>query len=87
MRRTFDPNANKSQAYLREAIKHALVASLQAMDEDCVTVAIVPGLSTGVYAPSVEVGKHLRSEYLQLVAEVSASLDLKHIQRVIYCNK
>lgn len=87
MRRTFDPNANKNQAYLREAIKEAIAASLQAMDGERVTVAIVPGLSTGVYAPSVAIGKQLRSEYLQLVADVVATLDLKHIQRVIYCNK
>jgi hypothetical protein len=87
MRRTFDANASNNQAYLREAIKEALAASLQAMDEDRVTVAILPGLSTGVYAPSLEVGKQLRKEYLQLVADVSASLDLRHIQRVIYCNK
>ena len=32
-----------------------IVAGGQAMDEDGVQTAIVPGLSTGVYAPSVEV--------------------------------
>ena len=87
MRRTFDPNATTSQWYLRAAIKEALTASLLAMDEDGVTVAIVPGLSTGVYAPSLEIGRQLRADYLRLVEEAVDGVELRHIQRVIYCNK
>ena len=69
------------------AIKEALTASLLAMDKDGVTVAIVPGLSTGVYAPSLEIGRQLRADYLRLVEEAVDGVELRHIQRVIYCNK
>ena len=43
MRRTYDPDANRSYDYLQAGVKEALSASLLAMDEDGVQVALLPG--------------------------------------------
>jgi len=45
------------------------------------------GLSTGVYAPDRETAARLRGDMLGLVSEVAASLPLKNVRQVFYCNK
>jgi len=50
MRRTYDGEANKDYNYLTNSIFRAYVGSLTEMDNQGITVALVPGLSTGVYA-------------------------------------
>eukprot|EP01046_Picozoa_sp_COSAG06_P082822 COSAG06_NODE_29800_length_550_cov_0.898004_1_plen_100_part_10 len=85
MRRTYDADAHDDPSYLRECIVHAFQASLSEMDRNGVTVAVVPGLSTGVYAPNKSEGKKLGGEMLSLLRRAIAGLPLNHLQGVIYC--
>ena len=54
MRRTYDPDANRSYDYLQAGVKEALSASLLAMDEDGVEVALLPGTQPAPAPPSHE---------------------------------
>ena len=85
MRRTYDADAHDDPSYLRECIIHAFRASLSAMDNNSIEVAVVPGLSTGIYAPNKSEGAKLGGEMLSLLQRAIDGLQLSHLQRVIYC--
>ena len=83
--RTLDPKAGRYD-YFKAAIVDALVATLTVMKEQKVQVAILPGLSTGLYA-----GRHrnrIAQDYKTLVEEAAEKVgDLSPIQKVVYCNR
>ena len=83
--RTVDPNAQDYE-YFKNAIVDALAATLKVMKEQRVQVAILPGLSTGLYA-----GRHktkIAGDYMDLVKQAIRRIgDLSPIQKVVYCNK
>jgi hypothetical protein len=85
MRRTYDHIANEGFSYLIAAIKEAYIGSLIEMDKQGVTVAIVPGLSTGVYAPD-DKQKLILSKIPQIITEAIITVSPTNIQKVIYCN-
>jgi len=85
MRRTYDADAHDDPSYLRDCIIHAFQASLSLMDSNGIEVAVVPGLSTGVYAPNKSEGAKLAGEMLSLLQRAIEGLQLSHLQRVIYC--
>ena len=85
LRRTYDEDAHHDPLYLRECIVQAFHASLCEMDKNRVQVAVVPGLCTGVYAPSPAEGRALRAEMVDLLERALVGLSATHLQRVIYC--
>lgn len=82
--RTIDPKAEDYE-YFKGAIVNALVATLKVMKEQRVDVAILPGISTGLYA-----GGHkdqIATDYMDLVRQAINRIgDLSPIQKVVYCN-
>ena len=48
-------------------------------------MAIVPGLSTGVYARTAAEGKQLAAEMERILQQVVAEQRLKHVRRVVLC--
>ena len=85
MRRTYDHNANIDDDYLINSIRAAYIGSLKEMDSQGVTVAIVPGLSTGVYAPPSKKSLIL-SEIPEIINAAISYVSPKNIKKVIYCN-
>lgn len=82
--RTIDPDA-AIYSNFRKGIVDALVATLSEMKRLSVQAALIPGLSTGLYA-----GAHkstIRSEFMSLLHEAVQHLgDMGTIREVIYCN-
>ena len=85
MRRTYDHNANIDDDYLINSIRAAYIGSLREMDSQDVTVAIVPGLSTGVYAPPSK-QDFIKRAIPQIIAEAIGTVSPKNIKKVIYCH-
>jgi uncharacterized protein (DUF1810 family) len=63
----------------------AYVGTLNEMDSQGVTVAIVPGLSTGVYAPPSKQSLIL-SEIPRIIDAAIRHVSPKNIKKVIYCH-
>lgn len=85
MRRTYDAQANIHNDYLINCITAAYVGSLREMDSQGVTAAIVPGLSTGVYAPKKK-QDFIKRAIPQIIAEAITAVPLTNIKKVIYCH-
>jgi uncharacterized protein (DUF1810 family) len=85
MKRTYDAQANIDNDYLINSIRSAYIGSLREMDSQDVTVAIVPGLSTGVYAPPSK-QEFIKRAIPQIIDEAITAVPLTNIKKVIYCH-
>ena len=68
MTRTVDPFA-RNYTYFRRSIVFALVAMLDKMIEQDVTIAVVPGLSTGLYAGGHKERVNSPGEFMRIIDE------------------
>jgi len=85
MGRTFDEKASKNLDDFFKKIEVAYAAAFEAMDKDGCTVAIVPGLSTGLYAPET-LSTYVISRIPSCIHSAVASLPLNNIREIYYCH-
>jgi len=86
MKRTYDDKANKDVDYLINCITAAYVGSLREMDSKGVTVAIVPGLSTGVYAPPSKQNLIITNIPQIIRGAIKEASPFENVKKVIYCH-
>ena len=85
MGRTFDQKASENLDDFFSKITMAYQAMFKKMDEDLCIVAIVPGLSSGLYAP-IGMSAYVTSQIPRLIEEAIRGLPLNHIKVIIYCH-
>lgn len=85
MGRTFDQTASEDLGDFFSKITMAYKAMFEKMDGDRCTVAIVPGLSSGLYAP-IGMSAYVTSQIPGLIEESIRDLRLNHIREIIYCH-
>jgi hypothetical protein len=85
MGRTFDKFASENLVNFFEKITQAYTAAFEKMDMDECTVAIVPGLSTGLYAPT-NMGTYVTTKIPFCIQNAVRRLKLNKIKRIYYCH-
>ena len=93
MQRTVDIRAETDIKYFYDCIVNSYAASFAEMDRNQVVVAIVPAISSGVYAPKwLEIStylKNLKSDYLPRAVDLAKALrrgQLTTLRNIILCH-
>jgi hypothetical protein len=82
--RTIDPDVTDYSKF-KECITDALVAMLREMKQLNVSAALIPGLSTGLYAGTHK--SQIRSDFMVLIHNAIRRLgNMGSIREIVYCN-